>query len=352
MVEFKELPVLVQRRGRLLALVLNRPQVLNCLNLDTIRRLRRALAEAQRDDAVRLIVMSGAGERGFCAGGDLKELLWAVRDGVWERTDEFFREEYALDLLVHQFSKAVVVLADGFTMGGGLGLAAGADLVVVTERSRLAMPETRIGFFPDVGATGWLFHKCPPGYPEFLALTGSEVAGGEAVRLGLATHLVPAARLAELQEALVQRSERLPTAKDEVVRQVRLWLDSWVEQEPPSRPELDAWVAENFAGKQSLMEIVASLQHCGRKQEDWCRAVFRRLSERSPTALALTLKLLRANEGRPLPEVFDREIRAGRFMIQQPDYLEGIRARLIDRDDQPRWQPASLKELGGLGVEL
>ncbi len=333
----------------MLALVLNRPQVLNCLNLDTIRRLRRALAVAQRDDEVRLIVMSGAGERGFCAGGDLKELLWAVRDGVLERTDEFFREEYALDLLVHQFSKAVVVLADGFTMGGGLGLAAGADLVVVTERSRLAMPETRIGFFPDVGASGWLFHKCPPGYPEYLALTGSEAAGGEGVRLGLATHLVPAARLAELQEALVQRSERLPAAKDEVVRQVRLQLDSWVEQEPPSHPELDAWVAEHFARKQTLGEIVASLK---RREEERCRETLQNLAERSPTALALTLKLLRANEGRPLPEVFEREIRAGRFMIQQPDYLEGIRARLIDRDDLPRWRPASIEELAPLEVEF
>jgi enoyl-CoA hydratase/carnithine racemase len=245
----------------------------------------------------------------------------------------------------------VVVLADGITMGGGLGLAAGADLVVVTEKSRLAMPETRIGFFPDVGATGWLFRKCPPGYPEYLALTGSEVVGGEAVRLGLASHLLPAARLAKLQEALVQLSERLPTAKAGAMTQVRVLLDSRAEPEPPSRSEFDAWVAEYFAGKESLMEIVGSLQRCS-KRENWCAEVFRNLAERSPTALALTLKLLRANEGRPLPEVFEREIRAGRFMIRQPDYLEGIRARLIDRDDQPRWQPASLEALGQLEVEL
>ena len=166
MAENGEVPVLVQRRGRLLSLVLNRPRVLNTLNLETIRRLHQALDEARVDLEIRLVVLSGAGERAFCAGGDLKELLWAAKAGAYHLTDEFFREEYALDLLVHRFPKPVVVLADGFTMGGGLGLAAGADLVVATERSRMAMPETRIGFFPDVGASGWLFDRCPPGIPS------------------------------------------------------------------------------------------------------------------------------------------------------------------------------------------
>ncbi len=303
---------------------------------------------------MRLIVLSGAGERGFCAGGDLKGLLWAVQGGAYHRSDEFFREEYALDLLIHQFPKPVVVLADGITMGGGLGLAAGADFVVATERSRLAMPETRIGFFPDVGATGWLFAKCPPGYPEYLALTGYEMVGSEGVRLGLASHLVPSSHLAELNEALVQLSGRLAPDKGEAVQQLRGLLDSFAEfasMDPPSRPELDAWVAEHFAGQRTLGEIVASLRQCSLELKV-CTEVFQRLSERSPTALALTLKLLRANEGRPLPEVFEREIRAGRFMIQHPDYLEGIRARLIDRDDKPRWHPASIEALGRLEVEL
>src|SRR4030042_68567 len=159
-----ETPVLVQRRAGLLALVLNRPQVLNTLNLEMIRLLRLALNEALGDDRVRLVLIGGAGEKGFCAGGDLKELARAVREGDPARDHRVFREEYALDLLVHRFPKAVVVLAHGVTMGGGLGLAAGADLVVATERTRMAMPETRIGFFPDVGATGWLFFEFGPGW--------------------------------------------------------------------------------------------------------------------------------------------------------------------------------------------
>lgn len=350
MTENGEVPVLVQRRGRLVNLILNRPQVLNTLNLETIRRLREALNEAL-DDSVRLVVLSGAGDRAFCAGGDLKELLWAARDGAYHRSDEFFREEYALDLLVHQFPKPVVVLADGITMGGGLGLAAGADLVVATKRSRLAMPETRIGFFPDVGASGWLFERCPPGYPEYLALTGYEVRGGDAVRLGLATHLVASGRLRELQEDWVEIAAGLSRDKAEAVGQLQARLAAYADQDQPARPELDAWVAEHFAGKRTLGEIMASLSQCSLELRE-CAEVFERLAERSPTAMALTLKLLRANEGRPLPEVFAREILAGRFMIRQPDYLEGIRARLIDRDDQPRWQPGSIEEVGSLEVDL
>jgi len=350
----EESPILVQRRSGLLNLVLNRPWVLNALNLEMIRRLRGLLDEAREDEGVRVIVLSGTGERGFCAGGDLKELVRALQGRAPFLADEFFREEYALDLLLHQFPKPVVALADGITLGGGLGLAAGADLVVVTERSRMAMPETRIGFFPDVGASGWLHTRCPLGYPEYLALTGYEAAGGECVRLGLATHLAPSPRLLDLQEDLAMISGRLAPGfivREEAARQMQDWLPAYAKQDFSPRPELDAWVAQHFAGKESLGEILASLRQCSPELE-FCGEALRHMSERSPTALALTLKLLRANQGRPLPEVFRREIRAAHFMVQQPDYLEGIRARLFDKDDQPRWQPGRISDLGPLEVDL
>ncbi len=354
MAEQEESPILVKRRGALLNLVLNRPRVLNTLNLEMTRRLRGLLDEAREDEGVRLIVLSGAGERGFCAGGDLKELARAIQGRAPFVADEFFREEYDLDLLLHQFPKPVVVLADGITMGGGLGLAAGADLVVVTERSRMAMPETRIGFFPDVGASGWLHARCPPGYPEYLALTGYEAVGGECVRLGLASHLAPSHRLMDLLEDLAKISGRLAPGflvMEEAVRQMKGGLPAYARQDWSPRPELDAWVAQHFAAKESLGEIVASLNQCSPELEI-CGEVLRQMSERSPTALALTLKLLRANQGRPLPEVFRRELRAAHFMVQHPDYLEGIRARLLDKDDQPRWQPERITDLGPLEVDL
>ncbi len=340
-----ELPVLIERRGRLLALVLNRPRVLNTMNLEMVRLLRRALEEAGADEGVRLVLLAGAGDRGFCAGGDLKELAAAVKEGRVFRDDRFFREEYALDLLIHEFPKPVLALAQGITMGGGLGLTAGADLVVAGEDTRMAMPETRIGFFPDVGATGWLHASCPTGYPEYLALTGYEGAGAECVRLGLATHLAPSHRWPELRAALEETSIRLPGQKAGALAELREFLSAFAAADLPANPELDAWVAAHFAGKNSLGEIVADLRQC-RSESDLCREALERLAERSPTALAVTLHLLRANEGRPLSEVFQREALAAHFMVQHPDYLEGIRARLIDKDDQPRWQPGSLEAVG------
>ncbi len=349
MIEQAEVPVLVQRQAAVMSLILHRPHDLNALNPDMIRLLQRAFNEALAQERYKLVLLRGAGDRGFCAGGDLKALAQAVKENhLWD-AEEFFLEEYALDLFIHRFPKPVVVLADGITMGGGQGLAAGADMVIATERTRMAMPESRIGFFPDVGATGWLFSKCPPGYPEYLALTGYEMAGAECVRLGLATHLLRSTRLPELVQVLEGFSGRLATQKGEAVQQLRTQLAPWFEPPSPPKPEMDAWVAEHFAGKSSLQEIMASLRLCS-VESQLCEGVFHSLSERSPTALVLTLKLLRHNEGRPLQEVFAAEIRAARFIITHPDYLEGIRARILDKDDQPRWQPATLEEVGPLEV--
>jgi enoyl-CoA hydratase len=332
-----------------MGLVLNRPRVLNTLNREMIRLLAQGLEEALAADHVNLIVISGAGDRGFCAGGDLKELTRAVQAGAVHLADQFFQDEYALDLMIHQCPKPVVVLAHGITMGGGLGLAAGADLVVATEATRMAMPETRIGFFPDVGGTGWLFTKCPPGYHEYLALTGYELLGAECVRLGLATHLVDAARLPEVREALRNCSGKLPAAKPEAREKLERVLAPFTCRNIPPNPDLDAWVAERFAGQTSLREIMAALKQCS-PESTLCQDVLRRLGERSPTALALTLQLLRANERRPLQEIFHREALAAHFMITHPDYLEGIRARIIDKDDQPRWQPATIEALGAIAA--
>ena len=348
--ERTEPPVLTAQSPGMLELVLNRPRAINTLNPEMIRRLQEGVNTARAEASCRLVLLRGAGERGFCAGGDLKALVQLVREQAWDRAARFFQEEYALDLDLHRFPKPVIALAAGITMGGGLGLAAGADLVVVTEDSRLAMPETGIGFFPDVGATGWLFAKCPPGYPEYLALTGLELPGPEAVRLGLATHLVSAVKVPALLEALRQEAPRLPQDKAKAVSRLREILAYWEEEKISPKPELDAWVARHFAGKATIQEILDSLAVC----EDNCRLdeeIWERLQARSPTALVLTLRLLRLNQERPLKEVLAVEALAAIFMIAHPDYLEGIRARLLDRDHQPRWQPPFLDEVQ-LGLDF
>jgi len=208
----------------------------------------------------------------------------------------------------------------------------------------MAMPETRIGFFPDVGATGWMFTKCPRGYPEYLGLTGYDMKGTECVRLGMANSLIKRDDLPRLRKALQSFSEKLTEEKAEAMRRLRSHLAPFFRQDIRLNPQMDAWVATHFAGKTSFREIMDSLSRCS--QEDrLCHDVYHRLSERSPTALVLTLALLRYNEGRPLEEVLAADGGAARFMIRHPDYLEGVRARILDKDDQPHWQPATTAEV-------
>ena len=334
----------------LLTLSLNRPRAINALTFDLIRDLQLALDEAEGEGRIKLVLLLGAGERGFCAGGDLRALAEAVREGAFDRADRFFQQEYALDLRIHRFPKPIMVLADGITMGGGLGLAAGAGLVMATEKTRMAMPETQIGFFPDVGATRWLFDRCPRGYPEFLGLTGHEVGGDEGVRIGLATELIRTGQLAEFRRGLEKFSQGLSKNKQEALVQLRDFLSPFRIEPIPGQSERDQWVATHFSGKASVQEIMNSLSQ-DRLHPQWSSEVLQRLEERSPTALTLTLNLLRFNEFRDLEEVFSVELRAAHFMIQQPDYLEGIRARLLDKDDHPHWNPSSLDQVPSLGME-
>ena len=184
--------VLVAIQDGVMTITLNRPEVLNSMNLNMVRLITKALTKAAHDPQVRVVLFKGAGDRAFCAGGDIKVLYWAVKEGRFDEAEAFYTEEFALDLMMHEFKKPIILLADRICMGGGLGLAAGAGLVIATERTRMAMPETQIGFFPDVGATGWLFEKCPTGYPEYLSLTGHDLLGPHCVRVGLADLLIQA----------------------------------------------------------------------------------------------------------------------------------------------------------------
>jgi enoyl-CoA hydratase len=343
--------IIIKKTGPVQSIILNRPEALNSLSYEMVNRLRAAVDRAAADETVRLLLLYGLGDRGFCAGGDIKAMARDVREGRVDRALHFLAQEYALDLSLHRFSKPVVVIADGITMGGGLGLAAGADIVVATERTRMAMPETRIGYFPDVGATGWLFEKCPPGYPEFLGLTGYEAIGAESVRLGLATHLVHSRDLPVLIETLTHPPTGLDQEKAGTVEQIAAGLGPFIIKEIPFNPEMDAWVQTYLDGKESIPDLLTDLRQCT-LFSDLCQGIFQRLSERSPTALTVTLKLLRRNQGRPLEEVFAADLKASRFLLRHPDYLEGVRARLLDRDDRPLWRPERLDEVGEIQWEL
>ena len=343
--------VLVKQKRNKLSIVLNRPKALNSLNHEMVRLIQEALDKAKEDHSIRLVLFHGAGDRGFCSGGDIRDMARTIGEGGIEKALCFLKDEYSVDLGLHRFQKPVVVLADGITMGGGLGLSAGADIVLATERTRTAMPETRIGIFPDVGATGWMFHKCPPGYPEYLGLTGYEMRGPECVRVGFATHLVASETLPQIRKGLENNSAKFSQEKPEAIEQITAFLEPFIIKGIPHKPEMDDWVKTIFAGKTSIVRMLDDLRQCS-ILNDLCEGVFQRLSERSPTALVVTLQLLRYNEGRPMEEVFEADLKAARFLLTHPDFLEGVRARLIDKDDRPKWRPDSIEKVGRIDLGL
>jgi len=331
--------VIVKRNPASLSIVLNRPQAINSLTLPMIETVTRALQKAADDDSLFFIIVYGNGTKGFCAGGDIKKLYQASVSGDSNYIKEFYTKEYALDYLIHSYPKPVIVFAHGITMGGGMGIAAGATRVVVTEHTVMAMPEGRIGFFPDVGSTGWLFTKCKKGYPHYLALTGDTLVGSECVHVGLAQYQVLSHALTDLIEKL----ETVVPYTANVLNMLDVVIKNYSIPTHSDNAYKDRWVAQYFDNK-PLNRILHSLTQCTNEQ-DLCNGVFTRVAERSPTSLVMTDLLLKANQGKPLDEVFARELKAAMFMTLHHDYREGVRARLLDKDNAPRWKPSTIEDV-------
>ncbi|GAA3923172.1 3-hydroxyisobutyryl-CoA hydrolase [Microbacterium invictum] len=326
--------VSVRADGHVGHLTLNRPRAINALDLGMIERLAAALDEWERDTDIEIVLLDGAGDRGLCAGGDVRGLYDQIVAGHPDDTGAFFRAEYALNARIAEYPKPIVVLADGITMGGGIGLAGHAAVRIVTERSKLAMPETRIGFTPDVGGT-WLLGRAPGRIGEYLGLTGQSMDAADAIYAGFADHLVPSGSLADLHDALVTRAD--PETPTELV----LLFD---ETAGPSRLEAARpWIDDAFAAD-TVAEIIERLR--ARPEPD-AAATASILEELSPTGLAVTLAAVR--RARDLP---DLRAALGQeyglvlwFATSQPDLVEGIRAQLVDKDRSPKWQPAALADL-------
>lgn len=335
--------VLIHRTKAVLHLILNRPEAINSLTLEMLRIIAVEIDKAGSDKAIKLVILSGSGAKGFCAGGDIKIMAQAVMDNDIEPAMRFLKVENDLDLAIHRFHKPVVAFAHGITMGGGLGLSAGADIVAANETTRMAMPETRIGFFPDVGSTGWLFQKCGLGYPEFLGLTGYELLGPECARIGLADCLIPSARFDKALDAVIESSPELPAGRKAAAAILKEILCPFTQPNIPARKDMDRWIETYFADKTSVLELLKDLKVCS-TQNNLCEGIFARLSERSALAVVTTLKCLRRNEHKDLAEVYESDLSVARFLMTQHDFREGVRARLIDKDDRPHWDPESFEQ--------
>ncbi|MCS7475459.1 enoyl-CoA hydratase/isomerase family protein [Umezawaea endophytica] len=325
--------VLLRRERGLGRVVLNRPKAINALTHAVVERIDAALTDWAADDDVRAVVISGAGERGLCAGGDLRGFhADAVSGGTG--TLDFWRDEYALDAHVARYPKPYVAIMDGIVMGGGVGVSAHGGVRVVTERTRLAMPEVGIGLVPDVGGT-YLLTRAPGELGTHLALTATAIGAGDAIACGFADHFVPSDRLPDFLDALA-------VDVDDAVRAFSLPAP------PADLPGEREWIDRCYAAD-SVEEVVANLLDLGSPD---AKDAAERILGKSPTALKVTLESLRrARELETVEQALVQEYRVSTACLRTPDLAEGIRAQVIDKDRAPRWTPSTLEEVTDAAVE-
>ena len=339
--------VLLETRGPLGLVTLNRPRALNALDLGMIRALHpQLLAWAQEPD-IQAVVIRGSGGKAFCAGGDVRAVAASfdapVPPGGERLSEAFFREEYALNHLIHHLDKPYIALVDGICMGGGLGLSVHGSHRVVTERLVLATPETGIGLFPDVGG-GWFLPRFPGEAGTYLGLTGTRCNAADALWLGYATHHVASSRLEVLVDALAS-ADWASDAPHAVASRVLSGFHSEAGDSPLRARQGD--IDRCFA-RERVEDIVASLDA---EDSEWARETRATLARMSPTSLKVTLRQLRLCRPLSYDDVVTLEYRLSQHLTARPDFREGIRAVLVDKDQQPRWRPSSLSEVSESDVE-
>ncbi|MBU8898198.1 enoyl-CoA hydratase/isomerase family protein [Corallococcus sp. H22C18031201] len=329
--------VLLETRGPVGLVTLNRPQALNALNLGMCRAMDPQLRAWADDDRVRAVVIRGAGGRAFCAGGDVRAVAASLSGpatvGSEPLSRAFFRAEYALNHLIHHYPKPFIALVDGVCMGGGLGLSAHGAFRVVTERLMLSMPETAIGLFPDVGG-GWFLPRFPGEMGTYLGLTGARCDAADARWLGYATHQIAASRLEDVLAALVD-ADWQGAAMDVVARVLAgSAADSGVS---PLRARVED-IARCFSADR-VEDILRALEA---ERSEWAEQTRATLMRMCPMSLKVTLRQLRMGRGGDYDAMVPVEYRLSQALTARADFREGIRAVLVDKDQKPRWSPASL----------
>lgn len=332
--------VLTEVRGGIGCITLNRARALNALSLEMVRELMAALLAWQDDPQVLAVALRGSNKEGvfgaLCAGGDIRFLHQAGSTGN-PQLEDFFTEEYALNHLIHHYPKPYIAFMDGIVMGGGMGISQGASARIVTERTKMAMPETAIGLFPDVGG-GYFLSRCPGRAGEWLGLTGDMIGAGDAIALDLADGFVASQQLPTLWEALTTQAFADGAA-------VQQWIDAQLgsaeAQHAGRQKEID-----RFFALPDVPAIVAALEA---DASDWAQATAATLRKRSPLMLHVVLEQVRRARAMGLAD----DLRMERDMVRHCFYLrpgqsetvEGIRALAVDKDHAPRWNPARIEDV-------
>ena len=336
--------VCAQVRNKIGHLTLSRPEALNALNLAMVRQVSGQLRAWAADPEVQAVVVRGSGTKGFCAGGDVRALHDSFKAGDGKYL-AFFEQEYALDQYLYAYPKPVLALLDGLVLGGGMGLGQAAALRVVTGRTRMAMPEVGIGYFPDVGASHFL-PRLPQAFGMYLGLTGRQVGAADALYLGLADQHLSQDAMAELDRCLDTMA--WTTLPHEALRTLLATLASQPEA-PAELPALGEPIQRVF----SQPDIHALRKALDREVAwpQWAAATAALLDSRSPLALCVTFELLRRGGELPLSACFALELHLDRQWFAEGDIIEGVRALLVDKDKQPRWRYPSLAEVPAQRVQ-
>ena len=299
--------------------IFNRPQALNALTHDMTRQLHARLDAWAADDAIARVVIEGAGGRAFCAGGDIRHLYQVMGRGDAPFIDAFYRDEYRLNHRIHTYPKPYIAVIDGVVMGGGVGVSIHGSHRLVTENALFAMPETGIGFFPDVGAT-WFLPRMAGEIGMYLGLTGSRLGPADALYCGVATHYVPRDRIAE---ALADLDRATADPGPPPLARRRAAIDRCF-----SRPSVEA--------------IIEALEAEG---GDWAEHTLAVMAAKSPTSQKVAYRQLRRGAALSFAEAMSLEFRLSQRFCAEPDFLEGVRAAVIHKDRDPQWRPASLAEV-------
>ncbi|HTH75897.1 MAG TPA: enoyl-CoA hydratase/isomerase family protein [Trinickia sp.] len=339
---------------------LNRPQALNALSLPMIRAMHAALDAWRNDPQVLAVFVRSLHPRAFCAGGDVRFFYEAGRVGDVAARDAFFTHEYALDHAIFTYGKPYFALMEGIVMGGGMGISQGAHrtggLRIVTETTKMAMPETRIGLFPDVGA-GWFLARTPGALGRYLAVTGATIDAADARYAGLADAYLETSRIGSLIEALA--TAPLAESADVlacVERFVGRTVPSGAREVAPgqavarSLASMRPWIDRHFAHS-DVAGIVASLDAENEPDaRDWARETIRAMRDCSPLSMAVSLEVVTRAEG-PMSDCLRRDLDLTRSMFDHGDVIEGVRARIVDKDDSPVWRIARIEDVTRAEVE-
>ncbi|KAM8806769.1 3-hydroxyisobutyryl-CoA hydrolase, mitochondrial [Eudromia elegans] len=330
--------VLLEKRGGVGVITLNRPKALNALNFSMIRQIYPQIKKWEQDPETFLIIIKGTGGKAFCAGGDIRAVRDAQKLGD-SLTEDFFREEYTLNNAIGTCKKPYVALIDGITMGGGVGLSVHGHFRVATEKTLFAMPETAIGFFPDVGG-GYFLPRLTGKIGYYLGLTGFRLKGRDVQRAGIATHFVESEKLPTLEEDLIALKS---PSKESIADLLNSYhVKNQIDQEKEFVLDEHMEKINSLFSAGTMEEIVQNL-----KQDGSAFAIkqLETIKKMSPTSLKLALRQLREGASMNLQDVLAMEFRLSQACMRGHDFCEGVRAVLIDKDQSPRWKPASLEEV-------